>query len=104
MSDLDPAPVLAALQRHPTLRVFTRDGVVETLPARLFRRRALLNHIALAFEPGERYPEPQLDQFLRRIHADHATLRRYLVDEGFLDRDRGVYWRTGGSADAAAWS
>jgi hypothetical protein len=104
MSDLDPAPVLAALERHPTLRAFTRGGVVETLPARMAKRRGLLNHIALAFEPGERYPERQIDAFLRRIHSDRASLRRYLVDEGFLDRGAGVYWRTGGSADAAAWS
>jgi hypothetical protein len=31
---------------------------------------------------------------------DHAALRRYLVDEGFLDRDTGVYWRAGGRVDA----
>ena len=30
---------------------------------------------------------------------DHAALRRYLVDEGFLDRDHGVYWRAGGRVD-----
>ena len=30
---------------------------------------------------------------------DFVTLRRYLVDEGFLDRsdDSGDYWRAGGS-------
>jgi hypothetical protein len=31
--------------------------------------------------------------------AGHAALRRYLVDEGFLDRDHGRYWRTGGRVD-----
>jgi hypothetical protein len=33
---------------------------------------------------------------LRRFHPDVAALRRYLVDEGFLDREAGVYWRAGG--------
>ena len=38
---------------------------------------------------------------------DHASLRRYLVDEGFLDREQGVYWRAGAAStcdrvDAAA--
>jgi hypothetical protein len=28
-------------------------------------------------------------------------LRRYLVDEGFLSRDAGIYWRTGGTVDDA---
>jgi len=30
---------------------------------------------------------------------DTAALRRYLVDEGFLDREAGDYWRAGGSYD-----
>jgi hypothetical protein len=34
-----------------------------------------------------------------RFHPDHAALRRYLVDDGFLSRERGVYWRTGGRVD-----
>ena len=33
-------------------------------------------------------------------HADTASLRRYLVDEGFLDRADGVYWRSGGTVSA----
>jgi hypothetical protein len=34
-----------------------------------------------------------------RFFADHAALRRALVDEGFLDRDHGTYWRVGGPVD-----
>jgi hypothetical protein len=28
------------------------------------------------------------------VHADTAALRRYLVDEGFMAREAGIYWRT----------
>jgi hypothetical protein len=97
--DLDPAPVLDALARHPVLRVFVQDGRVPALPARMARRRVLLNEVALAFEPGIRYPEPQVNDFLRRIHPDHAALRRYLVDADFLERSDGLYWRIGGRDD-----
>ncbi|WP_448627143.1 DUF2087 domain-containing protein [Geodermatophilus sp. URMC 64] len=31
--------------------------------------------------------------------ADHAALRRDLIDEGLLSREAGVYWRTGGYVD-----
>ncbi|MGZ4109422.1 MAG: DUF2087 domain-containing protein [Actinomycetota bacterium] len=34
-----------------------------------------------------------------RFFNDYAALRRCLVDEGFLARDHGVYWRTGGRVD-----
>jgi hypothetical protein len=36
---------------------------------------------------------------LGKWHADTAALRRYLVDEGFLDRADGVYWRAGGTVE-----
>jgi hypothetical protein len=102
MPELDPAPVLGALAGHPSLRVFVHDGVVSALPARAGKRRVLLNEIALAFEPGIRYPERQVDDFLRRIHSDHAALRRYLVDAEFLGRGDGLYWRTGGTEETGA--
>jgi hypothetical protein len=54
MPDLDPAPILDALASDPRLRVFLRDGRIETIPARYSRRRLLLDQIAQAFEPGER--------------------------------------------------
>ncbi len=31
------------------------------------------------------------------VGVDHLTLRRYLVDEGFLDRRESTYWRSGGT-------
>jgi len=102
MTELDPAPVIDALAAYPSLAPFLRDRVVATMPAKATRRRALLNEVALAFEPGVRYPERAVNDFLHGIYADHATLRRYLVDEWFLDRADGSYWRTGGSPEATA--
>ena len=34
---------------------------------------------------------------LAQVHPDTAALRRYLVDDDFLSRADGEYWRTGGS-------
>jgi hypothetical protein len=100
VTDLDPDAVVASLSSDPSLRVFMQDGQIATMPARLSRRRMLLDVVAQAFEPGVRYPERVVDQFLRRIHPDQAALRRYLVDEGFLDRAGGEYWRIGGTVSS----
>jgi hypothetical protein len=40
---------------------------------------------------------PETPDDILRALAD--PLRRHLVDEGFLDRDHGRYWRTGGRVD-----
>ena len=95
--ELDPAPVLEAMAGDPRLRVFLGHGRIETLPAKRSRRRLLLDQIAQAFEPGVRYPERRVSLFLGDLHPDYAALRRYLVDEDFLTRSAGLYWRTGGT-------
>jgi hypothetical protein len=97
MPDLDPEPVLEAVASDPRLKVFIDHGRIETLPARQSRRRLMLDAIAQAFEPGVRYPERRVSLFLRSIHPDFAALRRYLVDEQFLSRAGGEYWRSGGT-------
>ena len=102
MPELDPAAVIEAMAGNPQLRVFVGGGRIETMPARQARRRLVLDVIAQAFEPGVRYPEPRVSQFLGAIYPDHAVLRRYLVDEQFLSRAGGEYWRSGGTVPAPA--
>ena len=80
------------------VRAFVRDGRITTMPARRTRRRLLLDQVAQAFEPGRRYPEATVDEILKTLSGDHCALRRYLVDESFLDRTPGgQYWRAGGT-------
>jgi hypothetical protein len=75
---------------------FFRGGRLVEIPAARSKRRVVLERIALDFEPGVRYPEADVNERLAAYHDDYASLRRHLVDEGFLDRDAGVYWRSGG--------
>ena len=81
------------------LRAFFRDGRLTEIPAKESKRRIVLERIALEFEPGVRYDERTVNAIVGRFSLDHAALRRYLVDEGFLDRDHGTYWRSGGRVE-----
>ena len=101
MPELNPDAVLAAVADDPMLKVFISGGQV-AMPARQARRRLLLDVIAQAFEPGVRYDERRVSLFLGAIHSDYAALRRYLVDEQFLSRADGEYWRSGGTVRTAA--
>ena len=102
MADLDPASVIEVIAAERQLRVFVRNGKIVTMPAKRSRRRSLLDKVAQGFEPGVRYPESRVSQFLAAIYADYATLRRYLVDEELLSRGGGEYWRSGGTVPSSA--
>ncbi len=67
-----------------------------SIPSSRGKRLVVLERLAQEFEPGVRYDEAEVNFALQLFHADYAALRRYLVDEGFLTRADGVYWRTGG--------
>ena len=71
-----------------------RDGTLKSIPNQQKKLNVILKYLAQNFEPGIKYPESQVNQILRRYHDDHAALRRYMVDNGYLQRDKGVYWRT----------
>jgi hypothetical protein len=79
---------------------FVVDGRLRAIPTQHAKRLILLDWLAQLFEPGRRYSEQMVNLILGQRHADTAALRRYLVDEGFLGREAGEYWRTGGSTPA----
>jgi hypothetical protein len=78
---------------------FIKNGRLVIMPSKRSKLRPVLDHIAQEFEPGKTYPETEVNEVLVRYNSDYAALRRYLVDEGFMSRDAGLYWRTGGTVE-----
>ena len=103
-----PGPA-AGSPEADVLRRFVHNGRLLAMPAAHAKRLVVLDHLAGLFEPGRRYPEREVNELLGRYHPDYAMLRRYLVDDGFLDRadepapsgsrSVKVYWRTGGTVE-----
>lgn len=79
------------------LDVAFRDGRLVQWPAKRTKRLVVLDHLAQLFEVGVHYSEDAVNERLSAFTDDVATPRRYLVDEWFLDRTGGEYWRCGGT-------
>ena len=71
------------------------SGRIKAFPVQEKKFLVILRHILGEFEPGIRYPEKRVNQILARYSADTATLRRSLVEHGFMAREGGggMYWR-----------
>lgn len=79
------------------LREFLRpDGTIREFPTGLKRMLVIVRCALKAIEPGRRYTEREINDALQRLHPDSATLRRWLVDYGYLAREKDgrAYWRT----------
>ena len=68
---------------------------LKSLSSKEKKKLVILRVIAGQFTPGRRYTEKEVNAILRDIfEEDHVTLRRYLIEYGFLDRtaDCAEYW------------
>ena len=66
------------------------------LPRKHRDKHVLYKSIILTIEPDRDYPEKELNAAIKKwltdvgqaVEIDHVSLRRHLVDEGYLSRDR----------------
>jgi len=85
-----------SVRRDPATHVlvaFFRDGRLTSLPSRSSYRLAALAVLAERFERDRLYDEREVNAIMADDAPDPATLRRLLVDHGYLGRRNGTYWR-----------
>ncbi len=79
------------------LRDYTVNGQLTTFPTKQKKLIVVLRWLATLFEPDRLYTEPEVNAILKTVYApDFVTLRRELIDFGYLRRELGggKYWRT----------
>ncbi len=75
------------------LQTFVESDHIKELPSREKKRLVVLKWLANQFETGVQYPEREMNEHLKHYNPDYAALRRYLVDYGLMQREKGIYWR-----------
>jgi hypothetical protein len=78
------------------LVAYTFNGKLTDFPTKDKQWFVILRWLASKFEVGVRYSEKQVNAIITEINPDYATLRRMLVEFGFMSRERGGgdYWLT----------
>ena len=90
---------LSAEENEKILKTFFPEGTSGALsrfPAKEKQKIAVLRVLAERFEPGETYAEKEVNEILAAADDDFVTLRRYLIEYGFMERkaDGSAYWRS----------
>jgi len=78
-------------ERAEVLRNFFDGDRLKQIPAQRKKRVIVLQHLVTWFDPNRSYREREVNEILRRAHEHVATLRRELVDYGYLTRESGIY-------------
>lgn len=98
--DIFAQPNLAALvdprdltEDERILRTWVKDGRIVDIPAQEKKKQVILRWVADQIDPDRRWTEKEFSAWLSQFNEDHAFLRRYLVDNGYMAREKGIYWR-----------
>ncbi|WP_432662327.1 DUF2087 domain-containing protein [Wukongibacter baidiensis] len=91
---VDERYAITESEKEKVIKTYVKDGVLTTIPRKEKRKIIVLRYIAEKFKNNVKYNEKQVNNILSKIHDDYVTLRRYLIEYGFLDRsnDCSSYW------------
>lgn len=82
-----------AAYRKKVIDAFFEYGKLKSIPAQQKKERIILEVIVQAFEFDRIYTEREVNIIIADFHDDFCTLRRDMVGEQLLARDRSGYWR-----------
>lgn len=96
ISWMDQLPPEFDEEARMVLRNHTFNGRITKLPRKELKLLTVLEWVTLGFEPERIYTEKEVNEVIKQYHDDFASIRRDLIDFGFLRRERGgsQYWVT----------
>ncbi len=70
------------------------DGPLKTFAMKEKSKLVVLRQIIKRFETNRTYSEKEVNEILKDVYEDFATIRRYFIEYGFMDRkpDGSQYW------------
>lgn len=79
------------LYRIKIIDSFFDDGRLIRIPSQQKKRMVILEWFASKFEYGKFYSEEEISEIIKKYYDDYCTIRRELVDYGYMDRENAVY-------------
>lgn len=84
-------------ERQKILKKYFPDGVegfLKTFVLKEKQRFVVLHEITKRFTAGKIYNEKEVNEIIKSAYSDYVTVRRFLIEYGFLDRkpDGSQYW------------
>jgi hypothetical protein len=94
---LDERYAITEEENEEIIRTYFQDGgngALIEFPKKEKRKVAILKQIIKRFDPSRKYTEKEVNEILKQAYHDYVTLRRYLIEYGFMDRldDCSQYW------------
>ena len=75
-------------------RCFEKCVKHKNIPRNDFEKQAILIRLIKEFQDNKKYSEQEVNSIIKKYFDDYATVRRELINFGYIQRDinKGEYW------------
>ncbi|WP_273854322.1 metalloregulator ArsR/SmtB family transcription factor [Guptibacillus spartinae] len=67
------------------------DGTLKQIPSQRKKKIIILKHLVNGLERGKKYPEKEINDYIKKFHPDFATIRREFIINHFMYRENNIY-------------
>ncbi|MBS5985553.1 DUF2087 domain-containing protein [Clostridium sp.] len=82
-------------ERETVIKNYMNEtGGIKTYPSKEKKKIIILGEVTKNFVKGRKYTEKDINKILKRVYDDYVTIRRALIEYGFIERsnDCSAYW------------
>ncbi|WP_079508211.1 DUF2087 domain-containing protein [Mesobacillus jeotgali] len=69
----------------------TKDGKLKNIPAQRKKKLMVFEYMVSGLKAGKKYPEKELNEYIKKFHEDYATIRREFIINHYMYRENGIY-------------
>ena len=74
------------------LNTFIKNKKVTKLPVQRKKRMIIIEEFVKLFAPDKKYSEKEVDNIIKTLYDDYCTVRRIMIDEQIMEREKQSYW------------
>lgn len=91
---VDDRYAITEKERAEVLGTYFNENRLKNFPVKEKKKIIVLQHILRSFELDFIYTEREVNEKLKEVNEDFVTLRRYMIEYGFMERTRDCkeYW------------
>lgn len=70
---------------------FDKEGRLKNIPSQRKKKLYVFEHMLQELEVGQSYTEKEIDEFIKKFHDDHCTIRREFIINHYMYREDNIY-------------
>ncbi len=91
---VDERYVITEKERENVIKNHIKNDKIVNIPRSEKKKIIILQYLVQKFERNKKYTEVEVNEVIKQMNEDFASLRRYLIQYGFMARENNgsIYW------------